>query len=142
MKNRNILIQHPSQLNALTSFPFLRTRGRGKISLPESIQHPDKEKWEKDINKNYYACGCDTGAKGLMLFLVAGLIYSIYGNITTDISIITSVLQVVLFAVGGAIVGKVVGLWRADNRLKKTVHTVQAHWELKLKPEKQIYTCG
>lgn len=129
MKSKLTIIEHPSQLNALTTFPFSRKRGRGKIQFSDNFQHPEREQLEKAINKNYYACGCSSSAKFLIVGLIIGLV-----SVGVDSAFLEAhwikrpVATLLILTFGGAILGKLIGLARANNKLKRTVHTVQAFW--------------
>lgn len=132
MKTRITIIEHPSQLNELSAFPFSRRRGGGKIELSQTFQHPEREQLEKDINKNYYACGCSTSANYLIAGLVLGALSIGIDNAFLNGEWIQWPITTILIAtVGGAILGKLVGLSRANSKLKRTVYTVQAFWRPK-----------
>lgn len=144
MKSKLTIIEHPSQLNALTTFPFSRKRGRGKIQFSDNFQHPEKEQLEKAINKNYYACGCSTSSK----FLIAGLVLSALA-VGVDSAFLEAdmirrpVRAILVTTFGAAIIGKLVGLARANNKLKRAVHTVQAFWRPKVESSMKVQPdCG
>ena len=144
MKTYNTIIDHPSELNALSSFPFSRKRGLGKIVLSEAFQHEDREQLEKDINTHYYACGCNTSAKYLLSGLVIGVLLvagtNFLPNYQLNLSPITTIL---VTTIGGGILGKIVGLLSANAKLKRSIHTVQALWRPKIKsPMKKQPDCG
>lgn len=142
MGKHTTIIKHPSMLNSLSTVSFFRTRGLGNLVLASDFVHPEKENLEKDLNKYYYACGCDTGATGLLIFLVAGIAYSTFAVTSSDMSIINGVLYTLGITVAGAVLGKMSGLVSANFKLKKTIHTIQDNWKPADKQKKEIILCG
>lgn len=142
MKTRSSQVTHPSELNSLTPFRLLRKPGRGTIRLAPEFEHPEKQQWESDINRFYYACGCASGAKGLLVMLLVGLAVSITSYVVGALPIGKLVILPIVAAVAGAVIGKIAGLASAHRRLKRVVHTVQAHWKPKDKQERPIVVCG
>lgn len=144
MKNKITIIEHPSQLNALNAFSIARRRGVGKIQFSDSFQHFEREQLENEINKNYYSCGCDTSARYLIAGLVIGaLLVVLDSTLLKDQWISNPVLTILVITIGGAILGKLVGLVKANFKLKRTIHTVQALWRPKTESAiKQQPDCG
>lgn len=142
-KNRTI-IDHPSQLNTLSAIPFFRTRGLGKIHLSDSFQHNEREQLEKDINKYYYACGCSTSAKFLIAGLLLGLLLNGIDDTLLNLQWKLHPITIILFtAIGGGIIGKLIGLVKANSKLKRSIHTVQAFWRPKTESTmKEQPDCG
>jgi putative Mn2+ efflux pump MntP len=112
-------IFHPSQLNSLSSLPFLHRTGLGKIVLSETFQHPNKEQWEQNLNRNYYACGCIQSAKaltiGLLIFGVVGVLgFNNYGW-----SIAKTIITIFVGSIAMGILGKLftVSLETAFDRI-------------------------
>lgn len=142
MKTRNLQINHPSELNSLTIPRPFRKPNRGVIRLSPEFNHPDKEQWEADINRFYYACGCPTSAKALLLMLLVG----IGAGITTFAFDVLPLAQAIALpfalAILGAVVGKISGLSVARRRLVRVVHTVQAHWKPDDQMERPMIVCG
>jgi hypothetical protein len=144
MKTRITIINHPSQLNALSSYSFSRRRGLGKIELSDVFQHPEREKLEENLNKNYYACGCSTSARYLISGLVVGVLAVAVDNTFFETHRILHPISTVLITTfGGAIIGKLVGLSKANSKLKRTIHTIQAFWRPKTEsPMTEQPICG
>ncbi len=142
MKKRDSQINHPSELNTLIVSRFLRKRGLGKITLSPTFDHPEKQQWETNINRYYYACGCASGAKGLMIMLVLGLAGSLIAYLLGAVSGRQLIAMPIAAAVVGAAIGKIAGLARAHRRLVRVVHTVQAHWKPTDKQERPLVVCG
>jgi hypothetical protein len=135
-------IHHPSQLNALSTFTLLRRRGRGKITLSKSFDHPQRQAFEKAINKHYHACGCDTSAAWLLLGLLAGAAYNIYQFMQVNEPAGRAIASTLLIALAAGIAGKAVGLLRANQELKRTIHTIQAYWPTEPSTRKNQIDCG
>ena len=144
MKTKQTIIEHPSQLNALSAFSFSRRRGRGKIQLSQSFQHPERGQLEAAINKNYYACGCSTSARYLIAGLViGGLALGVDTYLLQDSWIQWPMTIVLATTFGGAILGKLVGLANANAKLKRSIHTVQAFWRPQTeRPVREQPLCG
>jgi hypothetical protein len=142
MKRNNTEIQHPSQLNSLTSFSMFRGRGRGRISLSSTFDHPNKKEWESQLNRNYYACGCDSGAKGLMIFLAAGVTYVFLFKSAGEIGIVKSIFMVIGISLLGAFLGKSMGLIYANRRLKRTINAIQSNWKTEDRKDSEMILCG
>lgn len=142
MKARTTQINHPSELNGLTALRLFRKRGRGLIRLSAEFDHPEKEQWQAQINRYYYACGCSTGAKGLMMMLLLGIAYSGMAYLFRYASLRQVIVIPILAAVAGALIGKLIGLTAAHSRLVRVVHTIQAHWKTHDPKEEPLITCG
>ncbi|MFY9608374.1 MAG: hypothetical protein WAU45_07130 [Blastocatellia bacterium] len=142
MKTRSLQINHPSELNSLTTPRLFRKPGRGTIRLSPEFQHLEKEQWEADINRYYYACGCSSGAKGLLVLLVLGLGVSVAAYFFGALSLNQLVALPIATAILGAVIGKFSGLATARRRLTRVVHTVQANWKPMDKAERPIVSCG
>ena len=140
MKNRQYIIKHPSQLNSLSTLPFVHRTGLGQLVLSDSYQNENKEQVERDLNRNYYACGCSQGSKalliGILIFGIAG-IYGFYND--------WPVAKILTVFFGGvvmmAILGKFYGLAQANRKLKKTVAEIQSVWKPDW-PEATAIDCG
>lgn len=141
MKKRQFLVYHPSQLNSLSTMPWAHGNGIGKIVLDESFQHPKKEQLEMELNKAYYACGCDQGAKALILGL---LLFAVIGG-AGHFYAAWSLSKIISTLLGGSIVmaisGKFIGLMIANKRLKHTRREIQSNWKPKW-PETKKIGCG
>lgn len=137
------IIRHPSQLNNLSRLPLLRVRGVGTIRLQGEISgHPAQPKWEADLNRYYFACGCDTSAKCLTAVLLIVGAWSVFSYFQGELSF-WAALQVSLgSAIAGAVAGKFFGLWRANNKLKQTISEIQSQWKPAEEPEPDRWSCG
>lgn len=124
-------LQHPTQLNPLSVWRFLRTRGLGRLALPGSMQSESRERWERELNRHYYACGCDTGAKGVVLFTLATLARHAwqwhYGH---SPALGRAVLVTFLAAIAGGLVGKFIGLAIAGRKLDLLKKEITDAWKV------------
>lgn len=140
---RSTIFNHPSQLNSLSTFSLYRKYGLGKLKLADNFQYKDKLSLEQDLNRNYYACGCSEGSKALMLFSIGSSMYAGFKYFQGEHSLILLGTYVIGISIAGAIFGKWFGLYKANNNLKRTVHTIQAHWKVESQHEHLPgVTCG
>lgn len=131
MKNRERVFNHPSQLTGLSALPFVRTSGMETLRLGGNIsEHPERERWESELNGYYYACGCDTGATGLIISLLLGGAWAGYAFSKGILGGGVALGVAFLFAIGGAIVGKVFGQVRANEKLKQIIREIQGQWQV------------
>jgi hypothetical protein len=71
MKRNQQRITHPSELSALSTLPWQRMPGRGRIVIDDAnVAELLRTKWEQQLNRMYFACGCDSAAIGLMVGIV------------------------------------------------------------------------
>ena len=135
---KETVIKHSSQLNALITLPFLRMPGLGVLRLGgEMVRHEKHETWQRELNRNYHACGCDTGAKGLLIGLFAGLIVAAMSD-----SVRQTAGIVFVAAIAGAIIGKLVGLARAQVRLMQTIREIAKEVRPRESSVVEGVTCG
>lgn len=129
MENTELVFAHPSQLNAIYALPFYRKNGVETLLLEGTItNHPERVRWETELNRHYHACGCDTGAKGLVASALAGGAWAGYSCSKGICSTAVAITVAVLIAIVGAITGKIFGQMRADGRLKQTIREIQSRW--------------
>lgn len=80
----------------------------------------ENEKWQKKISKDYYACGCQTGAIFLILSIISIGTYLVFKIINDSSFYITfqTILYalIIIFIISG--IGKAVGLIISNMRLK------------------------
>lgn len=138
MKSKEFIIYHPSQLNSLSTLPFTHHKGRGKIVINDSFKHANKEQLEHDLNKNYYACGCNQGAKALLIGLLVFGLAGLYGFYTYEWSVTKSLTWCFGGAILMSIVGKLIGLVQANGKLKKIIREIQSVWKPYWPEEKTI----
>jgi hypothetical protein len=143
MANKERVFTHPSQLNALSALPFFRTSGVGTLRLGGNIAgHPERKRWERELNRQYYACGCNSSAAALIIALLLGGAWAGYAFTQEQMGGGAALGVPVLFAIGGAIVGKLFGRVRANVLLKQAIKEIQDQWRVEQKPEKDHWICG
>jgi hypothetical protein len=139
------VIDHPSQLNALSPLPGLRPLRRLPVSLGGSLaDHPRRKEWEAAINRNFLACGCSASSKGLLLGIMAGGLFLVLraAGGADGLSFWSAAGLVLGPALAGAVAGKLAGLAMAGRRLRAAVADVQANWKVEPAPEGPTTACG
>jgi Flp pilus assembly pilin Flp len=127
MAKREYVLKHSSELNALTTNRFFRTRGLGILRLGGVMDElPERERWETELNRSYYACGCSAGATGLIFGLIAGVVAVAIPAVREPLGTWLAAGLGVTIALCGAIIGKVTGLVQAQGRLNRTIREIQA----------------
>jgi hypothetical protein len=140
---KQYIINHPSQLNSLTTLPFRGVHKTGRLTLSGNMtDHPQKEYFETELNRQYASCGCDTGARALLLGLLAGAGYSAYKYTRSDWSLKYGLLVTFSGLLIMAIAGKLYGLYKADKKLKTTVGEIQKQWPPELSFKEMNALCG
>ncbi len=143
MVGKGLTFTNPAQLNALSTIPFIRTSGIGKLRLGGNItEHPERTRWEKELNRHYHACGCDTGAKGLLISLLAGSTWAGYSYSQGSWGAGFAAGVALSITIGGAMIGKLSGLMRANRKLKQTISEIQSQWQHEKKTESEHWSCG
>lgn len=143
MKKREQLFDHPTQLNRLSTLPLIRRAGDGRLRLAGEIaDHPERERWEKELNRHYYACGCAEGSQGLLLGLLAGAGYAAWAYAGGDWSAGRLILTALAIAVAASAVGKFAGLLRAQAKLRRTVKEIQSAWKVPPGEFEENAVCG
>ena len=134
---------HPSELRPLSVWRFKRTRGIGQLALPETLGHEKRELWQQELNRYYYACGCDTGAKAVVLFALAAGAWCGWRWSHGGISPLAVLKWIGFAAVAGGVVGKVIGLAIAGRKLELLKREVIAAWKLEpVAPTHADILCG
>jgi hypothetical protein len=119
-----MLFEHPAQLNALT--PLLVPRRESALRLGGTMaDHPKRVEWERDLNRAYRACGCDTGAAGMIAGTFLGVALTIAMVLLDRWTLLSAAGVVFLFAFAGAAAGKFAGVVHARARLKRLVREIQ-----------------
>jgi len=138
-----MVFTHPSQLNVLSVIPLVRTPGFGPLRLAGGIaEHPERERWERELNRFYFACGCHHSAQGLFVALLCGSAWAGYCYFQGIWSVGIAVGVAIASAIAGGIVGKLLGLVRANQDLKQTVRAIQAQWPPDESQRHEQLSCG
>ncbi len=143
MIKKEFIISHPSELNSLSTLPILRTKAIGKLKLSGSIEnHPEKNTWESELNKYYYACGCNTSAKGLLIGLIGSFIWKSVQYFQGDRNLGDSILFIFITTTIFAVAGKIFGLTNAQLKLNQVVKQIQKNWKVETEPVEDNWACG
>jgi hypothetical protein len=143
MDNPAVVLDHPSQLNALSALPLRRFVAPGPIRLGGTLaNHPDREFWEKQINASYRACGCNESALGLGAGLIAAGIYLAVRTADPSAPWLSAMAVIGGAAIAGALLGKLAGRVRANARLQRTIDTIRPHWKAERPAAGGILACG
>jgi hypothetical protein len=140
---RQQIINHPSQLSALSVLPVVRTPGAGRIVIADAkVDDNQRLAWERKLNHLYFACGCVYAAVGLT---VAVLGYATWLVVRpghwSDLAWRDLWIGLATIAAAAGI-GKTIGLLRANRRLKQAVGEIQRDWKVPLEEEGRTSTCG
>lgn len=141
----SIIIDHPGQLNSLSTIPGIRPMPRGNITLGGSMEkHQQRSDWETRLNNSYRACGCGPSAALLLIGVILALVVVGYQALTdlSSFSFGTAALKLLAAGAAGAAIGKFYGLFRANAELKKTVAELQHIWKVAEPSGGKIIICG
>jgi multisubunit Na+/H+ antiporter MnhG subunit len=137
------ILNHPSQLRPLSVWRFKRTRGLGRFKFPETFQHKERDLWESDLNRYYYACGCDTGAKGVVIFTFAASALCVWRWSHAQSTLLQATILLIVAAVAGGLIGKLIGLAIAGRKLELLKRDVIAAWKIDPLPTpERTILCG
>lgn len=145
MAARETVFTHPSQLNSLSRWPFLRNAGMGQLRLGGALaDHAQRAAWELALNRHYRACGCSASAKMLLLATPAGAAFAVQGAWVGRFGWGQAVLVAVAVGVAGGLLGKAWALVMAHRALCATVTDIQQHWKLPAPtgPRPPAWHCG
>lgn len=142
-KRRQNVITHPAELSALSTLPWRRMPGWGRVVVADNtVPESTRLVWEQQLNRLYFACGCDRAALGLVLGIIGfgawvalrpGRWSSFGGR-----DVVTGVIAVGVVA--GT--GKLTGLIRANEKLKRAIRDIQHEWKRPRTNDRDVSTCG
>lgn len=90
---------------------------RVRLNVPH-FEQEENERWESLIQKEYRACGCDTGSYFIMAAMLFSIGYFLF-NVTAVINDIGYYLVwLFVLCVGMGLIGKVAGLLTANRKLQ------------------------
>jgi hypothetical protein len=120
------VFSEPAELGELSALPFFRSRGRGRIRLSGRLaENENSAEWERDLNRYYFACGCDTGAKGTLIGIVGAALLTFDSLRRGWFGWTSLILLWVVLILSASGIGKLVGLIRADRRLKQLINRIR-----------------
>lgn len=127
MKRETREIHHPSQLAGVTVWRTLRARTLGPVHIASDAIAPEQARaWERQLNSLQRACGCE--AAGIGLAIGAVIAFAWWWLTDADVATGVAVTRSVALVFGAAIIGKVIGLWRAERRLQRLVTEIRGEW--------------
>lgn len=143
MKRRQIVITHPSELAQLARWPGMRPRGTARVRIEaDTVARERAEAWEKRLNRDYNACGCDTGAVGMLAGVVGYVVWlSLQPGGVTGRGWGALWLGLGVAAAATA-AGKLVGLVAARLRIGRTIREIDSAWKAPPLPEPEPIECG
>lgn len=141
MKRETRKIHHPSQLVGLTVWRSLRPRALGPIHIATDVLAPERARaWEHRLNRLYRACGCEAAGMGLAAgLIIAAISWALSDAPVTNAVALTRGLVIVFAA---AIIGKGIGLWRAQQRLNRLIAEIRGEWRAPPLNHSEPTICG
>jgi len=129
MAENNILITEPQQLNDIRIWPLPFFRPDTTVRIVSRDVSPDqKNAWEKQLNQHVIDCGCELAGMGVIMGVVAYLLWIIFGPTKLAALNLTHLWQGLAVAIIGLSFGKIWGLIRARMRLSEVVQNIQERW--------------
>ena len=129
-------IQDPSELGALDSWRFVPPRETTQLQLDANSSTAEQLRlWERELTRLQSPCGCEEGARGLLVGVVGYLLYLVlrpggWGNPGwRELWIGCGVVFVT------ASVGKVLGIVMGRRKLRRLIRQVRAEWTPPRPPE-------
>lgn len=111
-KQHNIVLNDLRELHELLSnhrVSFLPREGSIKLDF-EEINESEKDRWQNKLQQYYFACGCKEGSMtSLIMFFAFWLYIFIFEGVRSILNWEVWLLSFVCL-VGGAVIGKLVGL--------------------------------
>jgi hypothetical protein len=142
MPRKPIVIDHPSQLDQLSAWPWGRVRGTGKVNIQTSaVSEETRENWQDRLNRLQHACGCDKAALGMTLGVVGYLAWLGLDSGFRNLSLnhLWYGLAAVVLTTG---IGKLVGLYSASKKLEATIAEIKDGWRADPVPKGDPGVCG
>jgi hypothetical protein len=102
--------------------PIKRKSGQRKVSLRELLAGEEGGKIEAMLNRRLFACGCTESALAIVLALAGYIAWLLIWS--ENVSVLGHMGRGLLVIVAGAILGKAIGLLRAERRLKETIDMI------------------
>lgn len=140
---RQVVITHPSQLAQLPRWPGARPSGTANVRIEsDAVPRERAQAWQKSLNRDYNACGCDTGSVGILVGAAGylawlalrpgGLARLGWGDLWLGLGVLVAVTAA----------GKLAGLLAARRRIKATIREIESEWDAPPPPEPGPMRCG
>lgn len=116
----------PSALDELRPFFTARRGVRRRVVLDGRLAaHEESAAWERDLNRNHLACGCDVGTIGALAGIGIAAVVTVESLARDRFGWQALAVLWIVSIVLASGVGKTIGLFRANRRLNALVSTIQ-----------------
>ena len=134
---------HPADLASLSVLPLRRKRGVGHVVIADPrLPKEQRDAWEREINSKLHACGCAEASVGMLVGLFGVLAFLIVrwaggaGFAWSDLGWAFAILFM------ASLVGKMVGLARAETRYRDLVRRIGREWHAAPPRAEVLRVCG
>ena len=136
-------VRYPVELRSLSVLPLKRNPGIGAVVIADATLPQDKRQaWERQINRHLRACACAESSFGLLLGLIGYVVYLLW-RWSAGAELGWSALGWgVLFVSICALMGKWLGLVRAEMRYRDLVRRIAEEWPAEPPKATRIIRCG
>jgi hypothetical protein len=143
MSRRPYEARYPADLTALSVLPLKRKPGIGRVVIADpGVSKDKKETWERDINRNLRACGCAESSAFILSALVGYGLYLLWRWSAGGQLGWRHLGWGVLVLVVAALIGKGLGLLRAESRYRELVQRIAREWTARPPKADVISRCG
>ena len=119
-------IKSAPELDTLLSNGVFWRKPLGLIVLKGDIEkHPNRVRWQNELNTHYYACGCDESAFGFFIGVILGCLLLAGSWFQVAIPNLLTIIMAILLAVACGLIGKAIGKLIANKKLKLTIQAIQ-----------------
>lgn len=137
---RQLVITHPDELRGL-SISILGHRQAGPLQIEdEKVDAERRQRWEGQLNRAYFACGCPQSAAAMLLALLAYVVVIAiaqpFGSVWAYVGWGLAV------TIAGAVLGKMIGLYAANRRLQEVTDSIRKEWPAPPRVERETIGCG
>jgi hypothetical protein len=124
------IIRHPGELSGLSVLPLMRPRPAGIVRVEsDALDAASRSNWERRLNRAYRACGCGEASLGTVTGLLMGAVWS-GTRWTLGSGTVFGTVEILLGCIViGTILGKAVGLLRAQAKLNDLIKEIRAEWK-------------
>lgn len=123
-RRQPIVVVVAAQLHDMDRWgPLLSRSAQVDLQIPE-LARTETSRWEAIINGHLSACGCEEGARGVAMAVVAyGIVVLVSARSLFEWSTVGSGMVVGLC---GGVAGKVIGLFRARKGVSRAIRNIEA----------------
>ena len=106
------------------------------------VSQERRTSWERDINRRLHACGCVEASAGMMIGIAAGLVYLMVRWAGGAPFSWTELGLCLAFVFAVSLIGKLVGLSRAQSRYRALVREIAREWKVRPPQSEKLKGCG